>query len=282
VPSRWVIRLAGPCAPIPLAAPMAVVAGWLDDPGPDPVQAPGPPSPSSSGDSTAPHQSARRPWAISPPQLTGPTERATGCLLEIRILDDQLDDRLLAACVPGTPVRLGRSHLRVTAPPQRLEHRSWQALAWGTVTRAWQVRMTSPATFRSRQRCSPWPAPEAIARGLESRWRLLDPGTAPEGAADAARGVWVSDLDGHSEVVTLDGAVVSGFVGRIRYACDGSTAHARTFDALLSLAAFAGIGSHTTFGFGSVTLEDTWRPASRPPTSAPTIDLPAETSAAAR
>ena len=32
MPSRWEVRLAGPAdTGIPLAAPMAVVGGWLDD-----------------------------------------------------------------------------------------------------------------------------------------------------------------------------------------------------------------------------------------------------------
>jgi CRISPR/Cas system endoribonuclease Cas6 (RAMP superfamily) len=57
--------------------------------------------------------------------------------------------------------------------------------------------------------------------------------------------------------------VVSGFTGRIRYVCDrGSDAEAGTFGALLAFAAYAGAGSHTTYGFGVVSPETTWQPPS--------------------
>jgi|HubBroStandDraft_1064217.scaffolds.fasta_scaffold09000_6 CRISPR/Cas system endoribonuclease Cas6 (RAMP superfamily) len=68
--------------------------------------------------------------------------------------------------------------------------------------------------------------------------------------------VWVSDIEGRSEVQALtrnvrrndgwhlDDEIISGFTGRIRYACDRSTSEeAATFDALLSFAAYAGVGA---------------------------------------
>jgi CRISPR/Cas system endoribonuclease Cas6 (RAMP superfamily) len=55
--------------------------------------------------------------------------------------------------------------------------------------------------------------------------------------------------------------VVSGFVGRIRYVChQGTDAEAAGFDALMAFAAFAGVGSHTTAGFGVMVPEPTWQP----------------------
>jgi CRISPR-associated endoribonuclease Cas6 len=74
--------------------------------------------------------------------------------------------------------------------------------------------------------------------------------------------VWVSDLDGHSEVAELKGQVLSGYLGRIRYVCDGPDTEAALFDSVIALALYAGIGSHTTFGFGAVRAEPTWQPPS--------------------
>jgi CRISPR/Cas system endoribonuclease Cas6 (RAMP superfamily) len=85
--------------------------------------------------------------------------------------------------------------------------------------------------------------------------------------------VWVSDLDGHTEIQLLprtirqDGRqerreeVISGFVGRVRYVCDhGGDTEAAAFAALMALASFAGAGSHAAYGFGVTILEPTWQP----------------------
>jgi hypothetical protein len=112
-----------------------------------------------------------------------------------------------------------------------------------------------------------------VARSLAERWHHVDPATAPPLPTPGAGPVWVSDIEGHSEVQILarrarrDGQpkmeeeVVSGFVGRMRYVCDrGTDAEAADFDALVAFALFAGIGSHTTYGFGVVAPEPTWQP----------------------
>jgi hypothetical protein len=282
------VRLDGPGDSIPLTAPMAVVSGWLDDPVADgdpvaddpaadghPVEARGaqPGEPGAGCDVgadrvSARHEAGHRPWAISPPQQMPGRGGQVVTLLEVRLLDDRLDDRLLRACKPGSRVRLGRAQLQMVAVPQCLEHASWEALAKGYGQRAWQIRTVSPATFRSRNRTSPWADPVTVARGLQSRWQALHAETAPVVVDGGARSVWVSDLDGHSEVVHLRGRVVSGYVGRLRYVADGravghdygADGDARAFDALMAFAAFAGIGSHTTYGFGAVVPEPTWQP----------------------
>ncbi len=60
----------------------------------------------------------------------------------------------------------------------------------------------------------------------------------------------------------MEEEIISGFTGRVRYVCDqGSDAEAACFGALLAFAAFAGAGSHTAYGFGVVTPELTWQPA---------------------
>ena len=103
---------------------------------------------------------------------------------------------------------------------------------------------------------------------------MLHPATAPALPwRPSGCPVWVSDLDGRTEVQLLprtvrhDGGqerheeVISGFVGRVRYVCDqGSDAEAAVFGALLAFAAYAGAGSHTAYGFGVTIPEPTWQP----------------------
>jgi hypothetical protein len=113
-------------------------------------------------------------------------------------------------------------------------------------------------------------APDSLARGLEERWRQLHPATAPPLPDPGPGPVWISDLDGHSEVQVLtrrikrDGQwhlqdeIISGCTGRIRFVCDtGTDNEAATFDALLAFATYAGAGSHTTYGFGVTIPEPT-------------------------
>lgn len=257
------IRLDGSAGPVPVTAPMAVVSGWLDDRGSSaraPETEPG--AQDAVGEVVSDHEGARRPWALSPPQpAPGHGQLGSDALfLEVRLLDDRLGERLLSACRPGTEVRLGRWWVTVTEEPALLEHAGWDVLGKGTAERAWQLRVTSPATFRSRNRTSPWADPVTVARGLQRRWQLLHPSTAPDIVDGGARSVWVSDVDGHSEVVVLRGQVVSGFVGRLRFVSDGTPEEAGAFSALMGFAVFAGVGSHTTYGFGAVAPEDTWQP----------------------
>jgi CRISPR-associated endoribonuclease Cas6 len=271
VPSRWEIMLAGPQgAAIPLAAPQAVVSGWLDDP---PVR--GGESASGAGTRSA-HAGVTRAWACGPfgaftPDGGGPAAAVT--VVQVRLLDDSLADRLQRAVRPGRPVRLGACQYQVAGPARQVSEVTWAGLRNWPGERAWQVRFVTPVCLRRGNRTSPWPAPESVARGLAERWHRLHPATAPPLPGPGAGPVWVSDIDGHSETQILtrrarsDGRrevsseVISGFTGRIRYVCDGGTdAEAAGFGALLAFAAFAGAGSHTTYGFGVVCAEPTWQP----------------------
>ena len=269
MPSRWEVALAGPAdAAIPLAAPQAVLSRWLDD---RPARGPrgGPPQAHRSG-----HDDQARRWACGPLRalaLTEPYQAGSGISLQVRLLDDGLSGRLRAAARTGQAVRLGADDYEVTDGARLAERVSWQALRRWSGARAWQVRFITPACLRRGSRTSPWPAPESVARGLAERWSRLDPQTAPPPPGQGA--VWVSDIEGHNEVQILtrnvrrDGQwrledeVISGFVGRIRYVCDrGTNAEAEAFDALMAFAAFAGAGSHTTYGFGVMRPEPTWQP----------------------
>jgi hypothetical protein len=280
MPSRWHVRLAGPAgADIPLTAPLAVISSWLDDPPARQPPRPGHARPARSG-----HDDQARKWAFGPIE-TLPGQAGAGIVLEVRLLDDHLAPRLRRATAAGQPVRLGTGHFTITGPATLIDQASWPELRRWTGTRAWQVRFLTPACFRRGNRTSPWPAPETLARGLADRWRRLHPDTAPPPLPSGAFPIWVSDIDGHSEVQNLtrnirrnssphqEDEIISGFTGRIRYVCDqGTSEEAATFDALIALATYAGAGSHTTHGFGTLRPEPTWQPPTtrtKPPATRP-------------
>lgn len=267
MPSRWEVALAGPGgADIPLAAPHAVASGWLDDRSSGPVAAQG----IRSG-----HADQVKKWAFGP--LRAPAS-GDGIVLQVRLLDDTLADRLLTSTQPGTSVRLGTARFSVLEPTRLIDKASWADLAASAGSRAWQISFVTPTCARRRNRTAPLLSPDTLALGLAERWRLLDPATAP--AITWRSGgcpVWISDLDGRTEVQLLPRTVrrpagperreevVSGFVGRMRFVCDqGSDAEADAFGALLAFAAFAGAGSHTAYGFGVTLPEPTWQPPTNP------------------
>lgn len=285
MPSWWEVPLAGPAdAAIPLAAPMAVVSGWLDDQ--EDRSRPGSGAGSRNGHRSGPksgHEDQGRKWACGPllasPKLAyqsavaGP--RDATMTLSVRLFDDELSDRLRGAAEPGRAVRLGASRYEIAEPARRAAGASWQELRQWSGARSWQVRFVTPACMRRNGRTSPWLALDSVARSMAERWHRLDPATAPPLPGHGAGPVWVSDMDGHSEVeiltrragrgglAAMGEEVVSGFVGRIRYVCDrGTEAQAGAFDALMRFALFAGVGSHTTYGLGVMLAEPTWQPPS--------------------
>src|SRR5262249_46615415 len=161
-------------------------------------------------------------------------------------------------------VRLGSNCFTITAQPLQTNATSWPDLTHPATAsdpthtaapRAWRLHFLSPVTFRDGDRSSPWPAPDSVTRSLADRWRALHPATAPTLTTTGARPLWVSDLDGTSQPCRLAGRIVSGFVGRIRYVCDGSAADAAAIGALLRFAGYAGTGSHTAYGFGLTRTE---------------------------
>jgi CRISPR-associated endoribonuclease Cas6 len=230
MPSTWSVELAGPSeADIPAEAPHAVVTRWLD----------------------ADHKAPVKPYSIAPPQ------RGAGrVLLRVNLLDDGLSDRLRDGVRPGTPVRLGQSHFTVEREPVFTRTTGWNGVVSGPTATSWDVTFVSPTTFRRHGRTSPWPAPESVLTSLTARWL----GSAPPHLADLPRvapgTLWVSDIDGHSVPFMLRGTLVSGFVGRIRYVLDQAApeSDASQVSAMMRFAEYAGVGSHTAFGLGVVTV----------------------------
>lgn len=270
MPSRWEVQLAGPVnAAIPLSAPLAVVSGWLDDPQRGGSGRRTPEAPASA------HDDQVRKWTCGPmqTQVADDGARDSVASLQVRLLDDGLSDRLQAATQRGRVIRLGAHEYHVAAAARQVERATWKELRRWSGARAWQIRCVTPACVRRRNRTSPLLAPESVARGLAERWHRLDPATAPSMPTRGAGPVWVSDIEGNNEVQLLmrwtyrggqwkiEEEVVSGFVGRMRYVCDrGTDAEAADFGALIAFALYAGIGSHTTYGFGVVAPEPTWQP----------------------
>ena len=234
MPSRWLITLDGPASSqIPVEAPHAVVSGWLD----------------------IDHKAPVKPYSLAPPRSVGGFTA-----LEVRLLDDGLASRLLGGAPSGGRVRLGRHWFTVIAAAALQVRTPWTDLHRRPPSRAWEVSYLSPTTFRRRTRTSPWPAPDSVLTSLASRWRAVSPATAPKVNQATARSLWVSDLDGRSETLQLRETIVSGFVGRVRYVCDGSRVEAAAVDALFAFAEYAGVGSHTAFGLGTATVTPTWQP----------------------
>lgn len=278
MPSRWEVQLTSKGDPavtpvgaaIPVAAPQAVVSGWLDDP--QPRRALSLPA----GKVKSGHGDQARKWACGPLRTladTTPGAAAVTLRLQVRLLDDNLADRLRSATRCASQVRLGQHHYEISSPARLVEEASWRELRCWAGARAWQLRFVTPACFRRGTRTSPWPAPESVWRSAADRWRQLDPDTAPPVPRPGSRPVWISDIDGSSDVCVLtrnvrrngswllEDEMISGFAGRIRYVCDdGTDDEAAAFGAALAFAAFGGAGSHTTYGFGVVLPEPTWQP----------------------
>lgn len=243
MPSRWELGLPGvDCSRLRVEWLHAVVSAWFDV---------GP----------AGHAASHKGYAVSPPR---PVEG--GAVFEVGLLDDGLVPRLLTAAAPGVVIRLGSRTVRLSRGALQVAAVTWPGLAASSGNRSWVLRFVTPVTFRRGNRFSPWPDPPAVLGGLRARWRAFAPKELPALSLDlSADPVWVTDVAGANEVVRVDGRVVSGFVGRVRWECDADDATASVVNSLLRLARYAGVGALTTRGFGVTVVEQTWPPrAPRP------------------
>lgn len=236
MPSRWEVLLPG-------AEPdrirwehlHAAVSGWFDDTAED-------------------HNKPVKPYSVSPPR-----DSPRGPLIEIGLLDDTLVDRLVSR---GSRLRLGRTVYTAPTPPTQIGAATWHDLAHGHRGRAWSLRFLTPMTFRRGNRFTPLPAPTPIVASLRRSWNTYAP---PEFAVTldlSTDPVWVTDIDGHNEVETVNGRTISGFVGRLRIECDGNDDTADRISSVIRLAPFAGVGAYTTRCFGVTRLDPTWQPRS--------------------
>jgi CRISPR-associated endoribonuclease Cas6 len=240
MPSRWEI-------PLPGAEPdsirwehlHAAISTWFDD-------------------NEDQHHDKVKPYTITPPRDGRPHPA-----LEVGLLRDDLAPRIQDRWAPGRRLRLGKTVITSTTGPRLLAATSWDELGSGHLDRAWCLRFATPVTFRRGNRFTPLPAPSPILGSLRRSWNTFAP-TGNSVALDLASDpVWVSDIDGHNEVVPINGRTVSGFVGRLRLECDSPDPTTRAVGTVLRLAPFAGVGAYTTRCFGVTRIDPTWQPRDR-------------------
>jgi CRISPR-associated endoribonuclease Cas6 len=187
------------------------------------------------------HHASRKPWSW----------KATDSGIEIGLLDDGLADRLAQ--------RAGRDLTRLSAVPWHVP----------TLSKSpeWTVEFVSPVAFRRGNRLVPWPSPSAVFGSLRADWRAFAAPHAGDVDLDlSVDPVIVTAIEGASVVErfvlhdrpNVAGGVpvrvtVGGFRGRVTYAVDGPLG-ATAVASLLAIAPYAGVGAHTTRGFGGVRL----------------------------
>jgi CRISPR-associated endoribonuclease Cas6 len=244
MPSRWLVTLPGiDAATVRPEYLHAVVSGWFED------------------DATA-HRADAKPYTVSPAH---PAE--TGTAVQISLLNDTCIDRLHSAAAPGARIRLGSARTWITHPPQPLEAVTWDELCGTSNTNtAWCLRFVTPTTFRRGNNFTPSPSLRAILGSLRRSWQLAPIGVTPVQVQLTPEPVWLTDIDVASHVVKINGFTVSGFTGRLRFACDAGPHVAAAVDQLVRLAPYAGVGAYTTRGFGVVCPEQTWAQPLRPRT----------------
>lgn len=207
----------------------------------------------------AEHDAPVKPYALSPIG-DQPGRNAEGGLgFEVAVLTDAAFDRLRVAARAGRDIRLGAQRGRLGLAVG-LCSETWESLAQPSGGRAWELEFVTPATFRSKDRSSPWPAPASVLRGLGQSWAAFSGLPPRELTHQQLDTIWVSDIAGQSAPMALSGLRVSGFVGRIRYQCD-SRSVADLVDPLLRLAVYSGVGSAKAKGLGVTRLPATWQPA---------------------
>ena len=98
-------------------------------------------------------------------------------------------------------------------------------------------------------RATPWPDLVEAPRRRPARW-----------GAGGSGWAWQLRFVTPSTFRYSDSSSVIGFVGRVRYVCAGTDEQGRTIQVLLRFAEYAGVGCHTSCGFGVVRLERIWQP----------------------
>ena len=245
MPERWVVRLAGRGAEqVELAHLHAALSHWFDH-RPAEGAAPG----------TDTHTAVEKDYSVSAPTLM----TLGGLSVTVGTLTGSAAVALLRHATPGQLVRLGSASLRITEPPELESHRTWAELASDTGARAWTLDFQSPTSFLRGQRTSPLPTPEVVLRGLMVDWRTWADATSYTPPEHTPSGVIVTEIDGTTERLQVGHRWYRGFVGRVRFSADETSAP--LVAPLFALAPFTGVGAGTRKGLGTVRLVETSRPA---------------------
>lgn len=239
MPTRWWIPLEGARPEqVKLEHVHAAVSRWFDR--------------------TAEHHAAGvKPYAISP--LARGEDGGVG--FEVSTLTAAAERLLDIATAPPATVRLG-SDQAVVGRPYRVVNESWESLATPGGHDTWELEFITPVTFRRGNRASPLPVAGAVLRGLVTSWNALSGLPERNLTRQHSDDVWVSDIQGASQRMTLSGLRLSGFAGRVVYRCDVPDTR-DLVDALFRLAPYAGVGSAKAKGLGVTRLHPAQRRARR-------------------
>lgn len=231
MPSRWWIPLQGARPErVRLEHLHAAVSRWFDR---TPEQ----------------HAAGTKPYAISP--LARDAE-SSGVGFELATLTAGADECLLERVAPPGTIRLGQDQA-VLGQPRKTDSEAWSSLATPSGATSWDLEFVTPVTFRRGNRASPLPVPGSVLRGLLDSWNAWSGMPARNLTRQDTDEIWVSDIDGRSEPMTVSGVRLSAFVGRICYRCDNQ-ATAELVDPLFRLAPYAGVGSAKAKGLGVTRL----------------------------
>lgn len=242
MPSTFFVPLRGIRPPVLPEYLHAFFSGWFDTAGPATPDT---------------HHATEKPYTISP---LAPRSGVDG--VEISVLTEEAEQRLLNTAGDGGSVRLGRQ-AGVFGPPIRQARTSWEALCAGPAQRAWAVTFLTPTTFKSGDRTSPFPSPAVVLRAPKVAWRAFSGLPEIEVSPAETATIWVSDFSIHTEQVGVrarrpDGRPtprpVAGVVGTITYRCDDASVADRV-GALFRLTPFCGVGALRGKGFGVVDLD---------------------------
>lgn len=200
------------------------------------------------------HWETAKPWSLAPLTVENGIPEMT-----VFTTNDDAASLLLESAKPGELICLGRQEARFLAPPMLDAEVSAEQILALPRYNAVVIRFLTPTTFRRGSRSMPFPEPGKVVNSLRSRWRTCfgDVGADVISTRPEADDIWISDLDGRNKVLRVSNSTVSGFVGRIRYAC-ATEESAALFGALTAMATLTGVGSYTTRTLGRISRERTW------------------------
>ena len=237
MPSRWTVRL--PRMDATRVTPEqvhAVVSGWFD---------------------TAPgaHEQQRKAYSVSLPRPTG-----DHTVIGIGLVDDRLVDPLHTGAGRGRRLRFGSQTTVLDRDPCQTHGIPWAELNKPSAATSWSLRFVTLTTFRRGNAFTPNPGLKPILGSLRQVWRASAPPELPPLVLELTpEPVWLTAIDVSSRTTRVNDLLVSGFTGRLRFACDGPPAVVAAVDRLVRLSAYAGVGAYTTRGFGVVRVESTDR-----------------------
>lgn len=205
------------------------------------------------------HHARHQPFALSPPEAWG-----RGSRIELRLLRDE--PAWVASCLAAVSaavehgLQIGVCTVR-SSPGSRGAISGGLAEAWTDLLVAakpaerFTVHFLSPYFVRDRNDTLVVPLPGSILRSLHDVWRHHAGIPAPPLRFDAAN-VVVDGLSGETVVGRHGSVSYKGFVGSVTYRVRNRDPRVRRAVNQLVLAArYSGLGSSTTFGFGTVDVE---------------------------